>query len=46
MKFSVIIPTYNRADIFTRCVKSVLATDFRDFEIIVDDMGLTSKVHW
>jgi len=35
---SVIIPTYNRADLLSRAVKSVLSQSYRDLEcIIVDD---------
>ena len=36
--FSVIMPTYNRADVALEAVRSVLAQSYRDFEfIIVDD---------
>lgn len=35
---SVIIPTYNRADILSRAINSVLEQTFGDFELsIVDD---------
>ena len=36
-KISVIIPTYNRASMVCECVASVLASDFREFEVIVVD---------
>lgn len=36
-KVSVIIPTYNRADLLPRAVNSVLSQDFRDYEIIIVD---------
>ncbi len=36
---SVVIPAYNRAWILTEAVDSVLAQDFRDFELIVVDDG-------
>jgi cellulose synthase/poly-beta-1,6-N-acetylglucosamine synthase-like glycosyltransferase len=32
---SVILPTYNRAHLITRSVKSVLEQTFQDFEIII-----------
>ena len=36
-RISVIIPTYNRGDMVVRCVKSVLAADWEDLEVIVVD---------
>ncbi len=39
--FSVIIPTYNRADFITRTIESILTQSFADFEIIVVDDGST-----
>lgn len=39
--FSVIIPTYNRADFIGRTIKSVLNQDFKNFELIVVDDGST-----
>ncbi len=36
---SVVIPTYNRADLLAEAVDSVLRQTFRDFELIVADDG-------
>jgi glycosyltransferase involved in cell wall biosynthesis len=40
-RVTVIIPTYNRAGCLREAVDSVLAQDFRDFELIVVDDGST-----
>lgn len=38
---SVVVPTYNRAEMVRRAVDSVLSQTFRDFELIVVDDGST-----
>jgi glycosyltransferase involved in cell wall biosynthesis len=41
LTFSVIVPTFNRADLLVSTVESVLRQRFSDFEIIVVDDGST-----
>jgi glycosyltransferase involved in cell wall biosynthesis len=41
--FSVVIPTYNRADKVCRAVKSVLNQSLADFEVLVMDDGSTDN---
>ena len=42
-KVSVVIPTYNRAKDLRRCLDSLMAQDFDDFEVIVCDDGSTDN---
>ncbi|MDD3375259.1 MAG: glycosyltransferase family 2 protein [Candidatus Omnitrophica bacterium] len=41
---SVIVPAYNRAEMLTRAIKSVLAQDYINFEIIVVDDASTEDI--
>lgn len=38
---SVVIPTHNRAEMVCRCIRSVLASDFEDLEVVVVDDAST-----
>ncbi len=40
-KFSLIIPTYNRANLISRTLQSVLAQNYQDYETIIVDDGST-----
>ena len=37
--FSVVIPTYNRSDVLSRSVDSVLSQTYQNFELIIIDNG-------
>ncbi len=42
-EISVIVPVYNVQDYLVRCVDSILAQTFRDFELILVDDGSTDR---
>ena len=41
---SVIIPVFNRKDLLSRALRSVLKQRFRDFEVLVIDDGSSDGV--
>ena len=43
MKISIIIPTYNDSNVLGKCIESLSAQTFTDFEIIVIDDGSSDK---
>ncbi len=40
-KFSIVIPTYNRAELLKKCLDSLVAQTFKSFEVIICDNGST-----
>src|SRR5437763_1133783 len=42
-RFSVVIPTYNRAAELERCLESLIAQTFHDFEVLISDDGSTDR---
>ena len=43
MRFSIVIPTYNRDDFLPKAIESVLAQSFADWELIIVDDGSTDN---
>ncbi|MBK9638583.1 MAG: glycosyltransferase family 2 protein [Bacteroidetes bacterium] len=43
LKFSIIIPTYNRVEFILLAVKSTLDQDYKNFEVIIVDDGSTDS---
>lgn len=46
MNISVIVPIYNNAEYIERCVKSVLAQTYTDFELLLIDDGSTDNSYY
>ena len=44
-KFSVCIPTYNRAYLIEKPLNSLVNQTFKDFEVLVIDDGSTDTTH-
>ena len=42
---SIILPTYNRAALIERAVKSVLAQNFKNWELLVVDDGSVDRTY-
>ncbi len=42
---SVIVPAYNCSDTITKCIESLLAQDYPNYEIIIVDDGSTDDTH-
>jgi glycosyltransferase involved in cell wall biosynthesis len=45
MRFSVLIPVFNREDYIDQAIDSVLSQSFADYELIVVDDGSTDRTH-
>lgn len=43
MRFSIVVPTYNRVSTLRPCLRSLLAQDYPNYEIIVVDDGSTDS---
>ncbi len=44
MRFSIIMPVWNRADMVKKSIDSVLAQDFKDYELFIIDDGSTDNL--
>ncbi|MDW8418620.1 MAG: glycosyltransferase family 2 protein [Chitinophagales bacterium] len=45
MKFSIVLPTYNRADMISTAIQSVLNQTYDKWELIIMDDGSTDNTH-
>lgn len=43
MRFSVVVPLYNKAHTLERCLRSVISQTFSDFEVIIINDGSTDN---
>lgn len=43
--YSVVLPTYNRAEHLASCIRSILDQSYKDFELIIVDDGSTDNTH-
>lgn len=45
IKFSVIIPTYNASKYIEKCLKNIIATKYKNLEVIIIDDSSTDNTY-